>query len=124
MSGVSSISGLGNGGGWHADVHRVNPFRAAPGRVPFADFLRAVNETRRSASPAAVPAPERPPTRPAEGVRAAGVDRGGWARLGEVPPERPAAVYAAHVIRGAAGPVVAPVAVRHTHPGTRVDVTV
>ncbi len=66
-------------------VRGPDPFDAAPGSVPFHDFLRAVNEVHRSA-------PHRKPDRTDTFERAAPADP--WARnpdlgaptMGEVPP--------------------------------------
>ena len=67
-------------------VRAPDPFNAAPGSVPFFDFLRAVNETHRSA-------PHPRPAEPTDTFERSAPDHawacpapGGVAKLGEVPP--------------------------------------
>lgn len=70
-------------------VRAPDPFNAAPGSVPFFDFLRATNETHRSA-------PHQAPAEPTDTFErsnhADAWDRpcpDGTAKLGEVPPASP-----------------------------------
>lgn len=76
----------------------IDPHRAAPGSVPYADYLRATNETDRAAD-------RRPPAREPDRFEPSACARGripapkptepparsgGWATLGEVAPVGPA----------------------------------